>query len=46
MKSLFDPAEQLQITCNAPDEFQQKIVGWDIDHLQLAPGNYWVNVNM
>ena len=40
MNALFDPTEQSQITCHAPDEFQEKAIGWDIDHLQMAPGNY------
>ena len=46
MYSHFDPKEQLQLTCDAPDEFQQKVIGWDIEHMQLAPGNYRVNVDM
>ncbi len=46
MNSLFSSIQQLHITCDAPDEFQQKVIGWDIDHLQLAPGNYRVNIDM
>lgn len=40
MKALFDPTVRLQVTCHAPDEFQEKAIGWDIDHLQLDRGAY------
>ena len=46
MNSLFDPTEQLQITCDAPDEFQQQVISWNIEHMQLAPGNYRINVDI
>ena len=46
MNSLFDPTEQLQIICDSPDEFHQKAVGWDIDHIQLASGNYRVSIDL
>ncbi|MCF6186143.1 MAG: AraC family transcriptional regulator [Desulfobulbaceae bacterium] len=40
MNAPFDPTVQLQITCHDPDEFQEKAIGWDIDHLQLDRGTY------
>ena len=46
MNFLFDPTEQLQLTCDAPEEFQQKVISWNIDHIQLVPGNYRINVDM
>ncbi|MBW1749368.1 MAG: helix-turn-helix transcriptional regulator [Deltaproteobacteria bacterium] len=46
MNSLFDPAVQLQITCHTPDEFQEKALGWDIDHLQVASGNYRISMDL
>jgi len=46
MNSLFDPTEQLQIICSSPDEFHQKAVGWDINHIQLAAGNYRVSIDL
>ena len=46
MNHLFDPPEQIQLTCHAPDEFQEKAAGWDIDHRQLAPGHYRISVDM
>ena len=46
MPSLFDPTEQLQLTCDTPDEFQQKVIGWDIEHIQLARGSYQVDVDI
>ena len=36
MNHLFDPTVQVSITCHSPDEFQEKAIGWDVDHLQLA----------
>ncbi len=46
MNSIFDPTLLLQITCHDPDEFQEVAIGWDIDHVQLVPGNYRINVDM
>ena len=46
MNSLFDPAVQLQIICHNPDEFQEKALGWDIDHLQVASGNYRISMDL
>ncbi len=46
MISLFDPSEQLQITCDDPGEFRQKVIGWNIEHIQLVPGNYQIDVEM
>jgi len=46
MNALFDPTEQLQITCHAPDEFREKAIGWDIDHLQMAPGHYQASLEV
>jgi AraC family ethanolamine operon transcriptional activator len=46
MNSLFDPSVQLQITCHTPDKFQEKALGWDIDHLQVASGNYRVSIDL
>ena len=46
MNSLFDPTEQLQMSCDSPDEFQQKAIGWDIDHLQLTSGRYRVSFDL
>jgi len=40
MKPLFSPTTQMRVNCTDPDEFQEKATGWDIDHLQLAPGKY------
>jgi AraC family ethanolamine operon transcriptional activator len=46
MNYLFDPTLQIQLTCHAPDEFQEQAAGWDIEHLQLAPGNYQISVDI
>ncbi len=46
MDSLFDPALQFQITCHSPDEFQEQVIGWDIDHLQLTQGAYQSSVDI
>jgi len=46
MNALFDPTLLLQLTCNSPDEFQEKAIGWDIDHFQSASGDYKVSLDM
>ncbi len=46
MNSLFDPTLQFQITCHSPDEFQEKVIGWDIAHLQLTQGAYQSSVDI
>ncbi len=46
MNYLFDPTFQTLLTCHSPDEFQEKAAGWDIEHLQLAPGNYRISVDI
>ncbi len=46
MKYLFDPTLQIQLTCHSPDELQEKAAGWDIEHLQLSPGNYRISVDI
>ncbi|MBW1637359.1 MAG: AraC family transcriptional regulator [Deltaproteobacteria bacterium] len=46
MNYLFNPIEQLDLTCDNPAEFQHKVIGWDIDHVQLVPGNYCINVDL
>ena len=40
MNHPFDPKVQIQLTCHTPDEFQEKAIGWDIDHLQMGYGVY------
>jgi len=46
MNSFFDPTLLLQLTCHSPDEFQEKAIGWDIDHFQSASGDYKVSLDM
>lgn len=40
MTSFFDASVQLKMTCHSPEEFQEKVIGWDIKHLQLSKGIY------
>ena len=46
MNSLFDPAVQLQITCHTLDEFQERALGWDLDHLQMVSGNFRISIDL
>lgn len=46
MDALFDPTLRVQMICNDPDEFQERAAGWDIQHRQLAPGKYQINLNI
>jgi AraC family ethanolamine operon transcriptional activator len=46
MNFLFDSTIQIQLTCHSPDEFQEQAAGWDIEHLQLTPGNYQISVDI
>jgi len=46
MNSLFDPALLVRLTCHSTNEFQERAIGWDIDHFQTASGNYQVSLEM
>ncbi len=46
MTSCFDPKLNVNFTCHDSDDFREQCVGWDVEHFQLAPGNYKIGVEM
>jgi AraC family ethanolamine operon transcriptional activator len=46
MNHPFDPKVQIQLTCHSPEEFQEKAIGWDIEHLQMVRGVYQSSLDL